>query len=413
MRKILLLSLVFSPDGVSTAIVMTELALELQALGHEITILTTTPHYNVDEEARTRQPLQKKWGGLLFESNLNGMRVLHASMPKKGERVGARLLDYMRFHLISTLAGLIATEKYDVILAPSPPLTIGVSAWILRLFKRVPFIYNVQEIYPDVAVSLGLLTNRKVIWLMERLESFVYRRSRKVTVISEHFRQRLLAKGVAPDKLVMIPNFVDTKFIQPGERHNAFSAEHDLNNKFVVFYAGNIGLTQSFEIILAATKQVRDTPDIHFLIVGDGARRAWLKEQLADGTYHNVTLLPYQLRSRVPEMYATADVCLVPLKKGTAQETFPSKIYTIMAAKRAVIASADPESELTDLVHASDCGWAIPPDDATALANAVQQAYQSPNQRLAKAANGYHYVVANHSRRAIAVQYDKLLEQIS
>ena len=155
----------------------------------------------MDPEARARQPLEREWGGLLYRSDCEGIPVYHASIPVKGSRVGARLLDYARFHAISTLAGLTLIGHPDVILAPSPPLTIGLSAWALSLARRAPFIYNVQEIYPDVAVSLGVLKNRRMIRAMESLERFIYARSRVVTVISEWFRRRLLTKGVPAEKL--------------------------------------------------------------------------------------------------------------------------------------------------------------------------------------------------------------------
>ena len=312
MAKILLHTLVFAPDGVSTAQLMTELALELQAQGHQVTVLTSTPHYNVEPEARARQPLTRRWGGLLYTSQLNGIRVYHASIPVKGARVGARLLDYLRFHAISTLAGLVAVGRYDILLVPSPPLTIGLSAWLLGLLRRVPFIYNVQEIYPDVAVSLGVLQNRRVIDALERLERFIYNRARAITVISEWFRRRLLDKGTDDAKLSVIPNFVDTDFMQPGPKENDFAQMHDLANKFVVLYAGNIGLTQGFETILDAARRLAHLPDLRFVIVGDGTRRAWLEAQLASGEYANVQLLPYQPRSRVPQIYAAADLVVFP-----------------------------------------------------------------------------------------------------
>lgn len=413
MARILLLTLVFAPDGVSTSVLMTELATELQALGHEVQVLTTTPHYNVEPEARARQPLRRRWGGLLFESRYGEIPVYHASIPTKGARVGARLLDYLRFHAISTWAGLVKLRGYDVILAPSPPLTIGVEAWLLGLVRRAPFIYNVQEIYPDVAVSLGVLKNRHMIRLMRWLERFTYGRATCITVISEKFRHRLLDKGVPEDKVCVIPNFVDTEFIQPGPRHNAFTEQHGLEKKFVVSYAGNIGLTQGFEIILAAARQLAHLPNIHFLIVGDGTRRRWLETQLAEDVYANVTLLPYQPRSTVPLIYAGSDLCLVPLKRGTAQETFPSKIYTIMAAGRPVIASADSDSELAWVVEQAQCGWAVPPDDPTALANAIETAYQQRTELAQKGKCGRNYVLKHHSRQAVAKQYDSLIRQLT
>jgi len=413
MARVLLLTLVFAPDGVSTAVLMTELALELRDLGYEVTVLTTTPHYNVEPEARRCQPLAKRWGNLLYQSDCQSIPVFHASIPVKGSRVGARLLDYARFHVISTLAGLARLSgKYDVILAPSPPLTIGLSAWVLSRLRHVPFIYNLQEIYPDVAVSLGVLHNRTVIRAMEWLERFVYARAQRVVVISEWFRRRLLERGVPDAKLQVIPNFADTDFLQPGERQNSFSAQHELDNRFVVLYAGNIGLTQGFETIMEAARRLESVPEVCFVIVGDGTRRDWLEEQILLHAASNVMLLPYQPRSSVPQIYATSDVCLVPLKRGTAQETFPSKIYSIMAAGRPVIASVDPDSELAWVVERAECGWAVPPDDAEALATAIKSAYQRRSDLLAMGLRGRDYVVANHSRQAVARQYDSLIQAV-
>lgn len=413
MARIALLSLVFAPDSVSTSVLMTELALDLRGLGHDIVVLSTTPHYNEDHAARLKQPLTRRWGGLLYESSYDGIPVYHASVPVRANRVGARLLDYARFHAISSLAGTLLAGDYDVVLAPSPPLTVGLCAWVLGRFRHVPFIYNVQEIYPDVAVTLGLLKNRPTIRTLEALERFIYRRARVITVISEWFRRRLIIKGVPADKVRVIHNFVDTEFMQPRPRQNDFSSAHGLNDKFVVLYAGNIGLTQGFETILSAADRLRRIPDLRVVIVGDGTRRSWIEKQLARDPYPNMVLLPYQPRSAVPDIYASSDLCLVPLKRGTAQETFPSKVYTIMAAARPVVVSADPDSELAWVVEHAECGWAIPPDDDSALAHSISQAYAVREKLPSMGTNGRAYVVAHHSRQVVTRQYDELIRELT
>jgi colanic acid biosynthesis glycosyl transferase WcaI len=412
MNAYLLLTLVFPPDGVSTAVLMGELAQDLQARGLTMEVLTTTPHYNVDSAARQSQPLQRHWGGLFFSSTFHKIPVWHAAVSPKGNRVIARLWDYLRFHLVTLWLGL-RLPRPKVILAPSPPLTVGIIAWLLACWHRVSFVYNVQEIYPDVAVQLGMLRNRAVIGVLAALERFIYARAHKITVISEWFRRNLLEKGVPPDKLVVIPNFVDTDFMYPRARQNDFAQQQHLLDKFVIQYAGNIGLTQDFETILAAATLLQDQPDIQFVLVGDGARREWLAGQLAQGLYPNVCLLPYLPRSVIPDLYATADVCLVPLKAGTASQTFPSKIYTIMAAGRAVIATAEPETELAWVVEQAKSGWVVTPGLAADLAAAVRQAYQQRATLNAYGSAGRAYVVAHHSRQAVAEQYAQLLQVLT
>ncbi len=411
--RVAFLTLVFSPDGVSTSTLVTALAVGLKSRGHDVRVLTSTPHYNFEPETRAEQPLRSKWGRLLFQSDCQGIPVLHASIPAKASRVGSRIFDYVRFHAITTIAGLTVLGRPDVIFAPSPPLTIGLGAWLLALRWRVPFIYNVQEIYPDVAVSLGVLRGRTVIRLLEVLEKFIYARAASVVTISERFLRKLIDKGVAPSKLLVIPNFVDTEGLQPGDRRNDFSARHQLDGRFVVLYAGNIGLTQGFETVLAAARQLEPFEDIVFVIVGDGARRSWLENELARALQRNVLLLPYQAKSVVALMYASSNVCLVPLKRGTAQDTFPSKIYTAMAAGRAVVAAADAESETTHLVQSAGCGWAVPPDDPEALAAVLRDARLRPAEADARGRCGREYVAAHNSRNAVLEQYDRLVRRLA
>lgn len=407
--RILILTLVFAPDGVSTATIMTELAQGLNKLGHDLIVVTTTPHYNRDLDALAYQPLKPKWGQLLFQSEFRGINVYHARVQAKGKRVISRLIDYLRFHIISTLAAWRLGGMYRVVLAPSPPLTIGLSAMMLAFVRGVPFVYNVQEVYPDIAISLGILKNRIVIWALERLEQIIYARAEAVVVISEGFRRRLIAKGVPNQKLHVIPNFVDVGFIQPGDRHNDFSQQQRLDQRFVVLYAGNIGLTQDFETVIAAAKQLADISEICFLIVGDGARREWLVKEVKESAIPNVLILPYQPHSTVPLMYASSDICLVPMLRGTTLGTFPSKIYTIMAAGRPAIVAADPDSELAWVVGESKCGVVVPPGDQAALAEAIRSAYNNRGTLGEMGINGREYAVKNHSPEAVARRYHKLL----
>lgn len=411
--KILLISLVFAPDGVSTAMLLTELAVQLHKLGHDLVVVTTTPHYNQDGDALNAQPLSSRWGSFLMQSDCQGIPVYHARVRPKGTRVLSRLFDYINFHIIGTLAGLRLGGKYEIVLAPSPPLTVGLSAMILAWARRAPFIYNVQEIYPDLAVELGVLKNRLLIRILERLERFIYARAKVVVVISEKFRQRILAKGVPERKLAVIPNFVDGQEVQPGQRHNAFSRQQGLDDIFVVQYAGNIGLTQDLETIIAAAQLLQNIPEIYFFIVGDGARREWLVQQIKELKLKNIRWLPYQPRNIMPLLYASSDICLVPLRPNMARDTFPSKIYTIMAAGRPALVAADPDSELAALVAKTNCGVAVPPGDPSALADTIRSLYSRQNELQEMGKRGREFVVQYHSPQAVARQYHDLIMSVA
>ena len=414
MSRILILSLVGAPDGVSTSIIVSELAQDLQDKGHAVTVLTTVPHYNIDPDARAQQPLQRRWGGLFYRSDYHGIPVWHTYMRPKGNRIGGRLLDYMIFHVISLLLGLFVLPRQDVVLAVSPPLTIGVIGWLLARFKRARFVYNVQELYPETAVRIGVLREGSCsVRVFEWIERFIYRRAHILAVICDAFAQAIARKGIPARKIQVIPNFVDVDTIRPLPKDNSLAQELDLVERFVVLYAGNIGLTQSLDCLLAAAERLRDHPIIRFLIVGDGARRAYVAEQVGALSLTNVILLPYQPRSRVPEIYATADVGLVPLMEGTAQTTVPSKLYTIMASARPALVAVDAESDLVETVHKAQCGLVIPPDDVDALISGIVQMYEQRACFRELGENGRRYVEQNMARAVISDRYHALFVDLT
>ncbi|MBN1654412.1 MAG: glycosyltransferase family 4 protein [Deltaproteobacteria bacterium] len=410
MARILLHTLVFAPDGVSTAYLMNDIARQLNRLGHSVTVLTTTPHYNLDESTLRRQPLERVWPGLLYKSRFDGIAVWHVKMPAKGQRTTGRFLDFMRFHAVSLLAGLMVTERFDIVIAPSPPLTIGVISWLMAMRYKAPSVYNVQEIYPDFAINQGMLDSPAMIRLMRGIEQLVYKKSAFIVPISEWFARTIKERGVPREKLVVIPNFVDTELYRPMPRRNAFSEKHGLNDDFVVLYGGNIGLSQDWESLLFAARELDSLP-IKFVIVGDGARGQWLKDEISKLAVKNVLLLGYHSREQMPLINASSDIGTIPMKATTTSDTFPSKIYTIMACAKPAIVSADEDSELSHIIHESRCGRVVPPDDPRAYTDAVLSAYEQREALPAEGENGRAYVDRRYSKEAIAEQYDELVRR--
>ncbi|HET9264267.1 MAG TPA: glycosyltransferase family 4 protein [Vicinamibacterales bacterium] len=413
MARVLVLTLLFPPDGVSTAQIVGDLVIDLAAQGHDLTVFTTTPHYNRDVVAETSQPLQNWWGPVLRRSSFHGVPVYHVRVPRKGRSVVMRLVAWTVFHAVSTLASFAYGKGAQLIFAPSPPLTIGLNAWLIGRIKRCPFIYNVQEIYPDIAISLGALRNRALIRLAFLLERFVYSRAAAITVIAPRMRERLLTKGVPERKLRVIPNSVDLAQMSPQPRDNAFAREFGLLDRFVVSYAGNLGPAQGLETVLDAAAQLQTTDGPLIVFIGGGILEAALRVGIADSHLMNVRLLPHQPYARVPEIYAASDICLVPQAAGTGSEAIPSKIYRIMACGKPVIASADARSDLAQLINESGCGGVVPPQDSAALVSKIKEALEHPQRWAAKGAAGRAYVDLHYSRTTVARIYEALITAVA
>ena len=408
---IVLLSLVFRPDNVSTAHVMADLCADLTRAGHRVTVFTTTPHYNRDPGAEAAQPLRRFWGRLLQRSDYHGMRVYHAAMPRKGRSVILRLLAWIWFHLVSTLAALVLARRPAVILVPSPPLTAGVSAWMLGRLRSAPFVYNVQEIYPDIAINLGALRHPQAIRVMYALERFVYRRARTITVIAPRMRDRLLEKGVPPAKVVVIPNFVDVSDLSPRPKDNAFSRRLGVHDKFVVSYAGNLGPAQGLDCLVDAAALLRDRPEVRLLLIGDGMLAEPLRARAAALGLPNLAVIPHQPYAAVPDIYGASDLCVVAQAIATGFDAIPSKVYRIMACERPIVAATDDRSDLAQLVRAADAGAVIPPESADALSTAIRDALANPDAWRRRAASARAFVARHYARAAVSARYEQVLRE--
>lgn len=411
MARVLIHSLVFPPDGVSTAQLMAELAMELRGCGHDVLVLTSTPHYNVDALAVARQPIRPAWFGWLGRSDFRGIPVFHVQVPRKGSKVWRRVLDYFQFHVLSLLAILFAVPSVDIILAASPPLSIGVISWLYARIRGVPSIYNVQEIYPDYLINQGIVQARFLVQALRCLESFVYAHNTFLVAISEEFTATLRARGVPAERTAVIPNFVDTRAFRPLARDESLAAQLGLASRFVVLYAGNVGLSQDWETFLAAAERLRGEP-IVFLVVGDGARRQWLAQQVERRSLESVRVLGYQPREAMSPLYALSDLHLIPLRPATALDTFPSKVYTVMACGKPVLASVEPQSGVARLLRETGAGEFVPPANAEALATAIRRATTEPERLAGLGQRGRDFVVRHHTPAAAGKAYSRLIHAL-
>jgi colanic acid biosynthesis glycosyl transferase WcaI len=407
--RILLLIIQFPPDVNSTGLLMEQVCRGLLARGHQVSVTTTFPHY---EHFRVWDEYR---GRLAERSDDAGMDVLRLWVYASGtkQRLAHRALSYLSFNALATVSGLCSRRTYDVILATNGSFFSGITASAIAGAKGVPFVLNVQDLYPEVPLRTGQIRNRRLIAALERLERFMYRQAAHLAVIAPSFRERLLAKGVPPHKISVVPNFVDTEFIRPLPKENEFRLRHGLSGKFLVSHAGNVGYVYGLDTLLDAAALLAGYKDIEFLIVGDGVARPHLEERARRLGLANVRFLPFQPREALPWLRAASDVQVSLYRRGSAMGSLPSKVYEIMASGRPLLASADPGSNTWDLVEATGCGLCVEPDDGRQLAEAVLRLYRDPALRRALGERGRHHAVQTYSLPAVVEQYDAILRGVA
>jgi len=402
---ILLITAYFPPDTGSAAHLFYELGTALVERGHDVTVLTGFPGYHALGD------LSRYRGRLWLNETLDeGINVARVAVPQlfRNTPVGRGLWQFS-CAAVFALRGL-TLSKSDVILTYSPPLPLGLTAWTLRLLRGVPFVLNVQDLFPRSAIDLGVLSDGFLIRFFERLERFLYRQANRVTVHSPANREHVVACGGDLDQVTVMRNWVDTDFIRPGERLNDFSREYGLDDRFVVSFAGVIGYSQDVDVILEAANLLRVHPDIHFLIVGDGVEKARLEEKARYMRLSNVQFLPMQPRHRYPAVLHVSDVSLATLHAEVTTPVVPSKILSIMAAGRPIVASMNLDGDAPRLIEEAQCGYALPPEDPQALAEVILNLYHDPSLRERLGCNGRRYAEQYLSVQAGAERYVRLFE---
>lgn len=405
----------FAPDVAPTGEVMTSIAAELVELGHRLHIVTALPWYQ-------NHALEPGWDGQLVrhEPTPWGAITRVHPFPTDKSNLPARAVAFGGFTVLATFEGVVSRLRPDLVLAMSPPLTLALAGWAVSRMRRVPFVFNIQDVFPDVAVELGLLTDRRAIAVASWLERASYRRADAVTVLSDDLAENVRAKitlglrGPAADdqagKVRVIPNFIDTTWITPGPTENSYRAAHGLTGKRVVMYAGNVGLSQSLDLVLDAAVALRHEPDIAFVVNGGGAARPDL-ERRARGM-DNVQFVDMAPKAGLPEVLAAADVHVVPLKRGLAWSSVPSKLYSILAAGRPLVASVDPGTEVARTVEQAGAGIAVPPDDPEAFTKAIRRLLDDAPAAEAMGASGRRFVESWASPSAVARAYEALFVEL-
>ena len=406
--KIVVLCPHFDPDTAPTGTVMTRIVHELAGAGHELHVVTSLPWY-------ADHAVAAEWRGCWLQTESTDWGSITRAHPFPGadkSNLVRRAIGFLGFSALAGVAALRAGgwfRRVDVVFAMSPPLTLGPTGWLVGLVRRAPLVFNIQDVFPDAAVRTGAITDPRIIRAAELLERFAYQRADAVTVLSEDLRRNVAAKMASSrrDRVHVIANFVDTDVIRPLDRRTHYRAELGIGDEPVVLYAGNVGFSQSLDLVVDAARRC---PDITFVINGDGAARAELRADAAD--VPNIRFAGYQPVERLPEVLASGDVHVVPLRRGLGDVSVPSKTYSSLAAGRPVVASIDPDTEIPRLLAESGGGVAVPPDDLDAFVDAIRRLADDPDGSAALGRSGRAWVVAEASPGAVGAAYAQLMTHV-
>lgn len=404
--RILIMGQHYAPEEVSGAVLARELADGLLARGHQVTFVTGAPSYPLGEV------FQGYRNSILSRETLGGVRVIRVwSYISPSKSFWSRILNYGTFSLMALFGGL-AAGRVDALMSASPPLPLGLSAWLVSRIRRIPWLLRVEDLYPETAVSAGVLRNRFAIRFFEWMESFIYRKATHISLISDTFRRKLIAKGIAPGKLSVLPVWADPHLIRPMQKENDFRRAHGLEGKFVLLYSGNLGHNSALEDVIEAAVLLKDRPDLVFVIIGEGVKKESLRGRASQMGLKNIRFLPYQPREAYAGILASADMSLVTLNSGASNNSLPSKTFNIMASARPILAVADRNSEVARLVQDADCGVVVPPGEPGLLVETITKLQTLSKQLEGWGANGRQALEERYSRERCIGLYDAAFQQL-
>ena len=366
--RVLFLNRSFWPDREATGQFLTELCDDL-SIDHEVTVVAGPSYHTKDgnsrglrlwsRERRGRVTIIRTWGTRFSKSNLAG-----------------RLVNLGTYYLLAAIVAY-RLPRPDVIVAETDPPLLGALAAVLKRRWGCRLVYNVRDLYPDIAEVTDGVRSPFLLDLLRRGNDYAYERADLIVTLGRDMARRIVDKGVPTEKVVVVPDWVDCGRIGP-LASNPF--RRSFGNKFVVMYSGNIGLSQQLELVLEAAGRLRDDDRILFALIGEGARKNWLEERARAMGLNNVRFLPYQPLENLGESLSAADLHLIPLAPGVAGCLVPSKIYGILAAGRPFIAMMEDSAEVAQIARDNAVGFVVRPGDVDALVGAIREGVDAPER---------------------------------
>ncbi|HVE62581.1 MAG TPA: glycosyltransferase family 4 protein [Mycobacteriales bacterium] len=402
--RILLVTHYFPPEVGAPQARLSELAAAWAESGQAVTVLTGIPNHPTGVV-----PAEYRGVRCRVESG-RGYRIVRTwlyATPNEG--ILKKTIGHVSFMITSVLLGAARTGPVDVVVVSSPTFFSIGAGWVLAKLRRAKFVVEVRDLWPALFVELGVLTNRQVIRVLEKLELAAYSAADAVVVVSEGFKQNLLARGVPDRKVHTIRNGVDLdRFASSTEAESSRLREAGIaDDEVVVLYIGAHGISQGLTSVAEAAALLTDLA-VRVVLIGEGADKERVRARVADLGVQNVVMLPAVPRDEVPKLLARADVCLAPLRDVPLFSTFiPSKIFEYLAAGRAVVGSVT--GEAAQILHEAGA-VVVAPEHPEQLAAAIRELVMDPDLRRTMGSRGQAYVRANFDRRMLAHRYLEILE---
>lgn len=380
-----------------------ELGQRLRKRGHELTIVASTVSYLTGNSLGVKRDV-------FTEQNLDGLRVLRARAYTGVHRgVTGRVLSFVTFAISSVIAGLRA-GPVDIVMGTSPSISQALSAWVIAVCKRRPFVLEIRDLWPQALIDAGLLRNAFLIWFTRQLERFLYARSCRIIVNSPAYRDYLIANGIAASNISFISNGVDPEMFDPDSGGETVRQTLNLDAKFVISYTGAIGFANDIGTVLQAAAYLQES-NIVFLLAGNGNERANLEDEARKRELKNIIFLGGISKSEVSAVLAASDACLAILKDTPMHRTtYPNKVFDYMAAGRPTILAID--GAIRRVIEASKGGIFVSPGNARALADAVLTLRGNPTQAREMGQRARAYVIKHFNRDTQGAEFVSLIERL-
>jgi len=400
--KILYVSQYFPPEMGAPAARVSELSRAWAAAGHEVCVLTGFPNHPtgvIPPEYRGKVRQRERWGGVEV------LRTWIYAAANRG--IARRSLAFVSFAASSVVLGALdrGVREADVVIATSPQFLCAVSGYVLSRIMDAPYVLEIRDLWPQSIVEVGALPARHpVVLVLEQVERFLYRQADMLVSVTESYCDVWERQGIDRGKMRVIKNGVDLRLFEPGPRDNEHRERLGLQGKFVVSYIGTHGMAQRLDTLLDAAVLLRDDPEIHVLLVGEGAERERLLARVRSQGLANVTMLGQQPREAIPGLVAASDLVAVILRRAELfQKVIPSKMFEVMGSARPMVLGVQGEAEA--LLRAAGAGWVVPPEDPASLAAAIRRAKADPDECRRRGEAGRAYVREHYDRDVLARRY--------